>query len=223
MTRRMIAPLLFGLIGTAILLWLGLWQVQRMGEKNAIIAQISARIDRPPVPLPENPDPAADKYLAVQVTGVLGEREIHVLVGRGLSGAGYRVITTLDTGTRRVLLERGVVPAEAKDAPRPGGWRITVTGNLHWPREVDGFTPEPDLKANIWFARDVPAMAEALGAEPVLIVARSDTGDGVEPRPVSPTDLRNVHLEYAITWFLLAIAWMGMTAYLLWRIKRREV
>jgi surfeit locus 1 family protein len=40
-----------------------------------------------------------------------------------------------------------------------------VTGNLHWPDEVDSFTPARSWPA-IWFARDVPAMAAALGSEP---------------------------------------------------------
>jgi len=88
--------------------------------------------------------------------------------------------------------------------PRPGGVS-EVTGLLLWPDETDGFTPEPDLARNVWFARDVPAMAEALGTSPVLIVAQSDAlGDW--PRPDPPdANLRNKHLEYALTWFSLAI------------------
>jgi hypothetical protein len=58
----------------------------------------------------------------------------------------------------------------------------TITGTLHWPRETDGYTPPPDPVTGMWFARDVPAMAEALRTEPVLVVARSDTGDGIERR-----------------------------------------
>jgi surfeit locus 1 family protein len=63
---------------------------------------------------------------------------------------------------------------------------VTVTGNLHWPEEVDGFTPEPDLARNIWYARDVDALAAHLGTEPVLIVARdlSVSDDPVTPLPV---------------------------------------
>jgi surfeit locus 1 family protein len=98
-----------------------------------------------------------------------------------------------------------------------------VEGNLHWPEEVDGFTPAPDARTGLWFARDVPAMAEALGSEPVLIVARSPTAPGIEPLPVDTSHIPNDHLGYAVQWFGLAAVWLGMTAYLLWRIRRRTV
>jgi len=73
----------------------------------------------------------------------------------------------------------------------------------------------------MWFARDVPAMAEAMNAEPVLIIARSETGDGIEPMPVDSSAIPNDHLNYAITWFLLAFVWAGMTGLLLWRMRRK--
>ena len=82
------------------------------------------------------------------------------------------------------------------------------------------FTPEPE--GALWFARDVPAMARALEAEPLLIVAREITpGSAVTPLPVSTEGIPNDHLHYAITWFGLALVWLGMTVFLMWRIKRR--
>jgi surfeit locus 1 family protein len=96
-----------------------------------------------------------------------------------------------------------------------------VVGNLDWPRETDSFTPAPDAKTGLWFARDVPAMAQALGTEATLIVARGSTGDGITPMPVDTSAIPNNHWQYAITWFLLAVAWLGMTSLWLWRIRRR--
>jgi surfeit locus 1 family protein len=89
---------------------------------------------------------------------------------------------------------------------------------LIWPQEGD---PEPDLDRNIWLARDTPRMAEVLGTLPVMLaVASSDDPDGPMPLPVT-VNIPNDHLQYAITWFLLAVVWAVMTGYLLWRIKRR--
>lgn len=121
---------------------------------------------------------------------------------------------------RRILLDRGFVPIDEKETPRHLG-AITVEGALQWPREHDSFTAEPDLETNIWFARDVPRMAEALGTEPVLLVTRASDDPGQPlPLPVS-VNIRNNHLEYAITWFSLALVWAVMTVFLLSRIKRR--
>ncbi|HET7410284.1 MAG TPA: SURF1 family protein [Paracoccaceae bacterium] len=215
-SRRIIIAAVAGVIGLAMLLALGIWQVQRLGEKQALIAEIEERLAAPPVALPADPQPERDRLLRVTVRGRVGAEELHVITSLRPLGAGYRVISpfTLDDG-RRVLLDLGYVPQDMKDpASRPpqGSAGVTqVTGVLLWPRETDGFTPEPDLDRNIWFARNVETMADALETEPLMIVAESH-GLGEWPRPVPPgVDLPNRHLEYALTWFGLAIAWAVMT------------
>jgi surfeit locus 1 family protein len=231
--RRLVAPALFGILGTAILLALGLWQVQRLAWKEGLIAEIEARIAADPVPLPAAPDPTRDRLLRVSVTGRLGTPEIDVLTSLDPWGAGYRVIVpmTLAEGAegRRILVDLGYVPQEMKDpADRPGPLGagpdsppVEVTGLLLWPRETDRFTPAPDRGRNIWFARDVAAMAAELGTEPVLVVAQSN-GSAEWPKPAPPgTDLPNRHLEYAITWFGLAAVWAGMTIFWI-RTERRN-
>jgi surfeit locus 1 family protein len=221
MTRRMILPLIFGIAGMAILLALGIWQVQRLAWKQAVLATISTRLEAAPVALPVSPDPAADLYLAVTVSGRFTGAMIDVLTSRKEIGAGYRVVEAFETGDgRRIMVDRGFLPIEDRDRARVAG-AATVVGTLNWPDETDRFTPPPDPASGMWFARDVPAMAEALGAEPVLVVARSQTGDGIEPMPVDTSGIPNDHLSYAITWFSLAAVWMGMTVLLLWRIRRR--
>lgn len=220
--RRMIVPLLFGLIGTAVLAGLGLWQLDRLAWKEAALADIAARIVADPVGLPAAPDPEADRYLPVVATGVFTDESLDVLVSRKEIGAGVRVIEVFETGGRRVLVDRGFVADGARVSPR-GPDAPQVVGNLHWPDEVDSFTPPPDPKTGLWFARDVPAMAAQLGTEPLLIVARAPTAPGIEPMPVDTSGIPNNHLGYAVQWFGLAAVWLGMTAYLLWRIRRRTV
>lgn len=216
--KRYIAALIFGLGGIAILLSLGVWQMQRLAWKEAVLAEIDARVDDAPVALPLQPDPEVDRYLAVKAEGIFTGEELQILFSLKGKGPGYRIISVFETEDRRVLVDRGYIPTDQKEAER--GFRpLTVVGNLYWPDEVDSFTPEPDLKAEIWFARDIPAMAEALFTEPVLIVARTPTGDGVDPVAVDSSTIPNDHLQYAITWFLLAAVWFGMTAFLIWRIR----
>ncbi|MEM7472640.1 MAG: SURF1 family protein [Pseudomonadota bacterium] len=227
MTKRMIIPLLFGLIGCGILLSLGIWQVQRLAWKEAILAEIQSKIDAKFDLLPEVPNEADHKYKPVVAPGgtFTGE-EIHVLFSLKQIGPGYRVIAKFITGDgRAIMVDRGHIPTNRKDDAR-GAENIAVAGNLHWPQEVDSFTPAPDTKRNIWFARLVPAMAAALGTEEVLLVAKTESGEGpdyLRHVPVTPTGIPNDHLQYAITWFLLCAAWAGMTAYLLWRIRQRTV
>lgn len=222
MIRRLIFPVLLGFGGVAILLALGVWQLQRLSWKEAVLADIDARIVAAPVALPDAPDPVSDRYLPVTVTGALGGQEAHVLVSVKDLGPGYRIITALTTGDRRVLVDLGYVRETEKDASRMAA-SLTVTGNLHWPDEVDGWTPAPD-PANIWFARDVPALAAALGTEPVMIIARDLSGAdlNVTPLPVDTAGIPNDHLNYAITWFLLALVWAVMSGFLAVRLARKD-
>lgn len=219
MSRRMVFPILLGVVGAAILIGLGTWQVQRLAWKEGILSEIDARLAAVPVPLPATPDPEADRYLAVTAIGTLTGPELHVLTSTKRGGPGFRVIRAFRTDGRTILADLGFIPEAEKDAVR-ADVAATLTGNLLWPDETDGFTPEPNLERNIWFARDVPAMAAALGTQPVMIAVRA-SDPALDPVPLPVTlDIPNDHLQYAITWFSLAIVWIGMTLYLLWRIKR---
>ncbi|MEO0387914.1 MAG: SURF1 family protein [Pseudomonadota bacterium] len=223
-TRRglrggIILPLFFGLGGFAILVWLCLWQIQRLEWKEALTAEVTARAAGPEMPLPTATNPERDRYRPVFATGQMAPNALFVLTSQRFEGPGFRVISAFETdGGRRILVDRGFVPEAAKEAPLPSG-PMRLAGNLDWPRERDFFTPEPNLERNIWFARDVATMAEALGTEPLLLVARTQTGAG-GPRPIPVTvRLVNNHLQYAITWGLMAAAWLAMTVLLTLRIR----
>lgn len=221
MPRRMILPLLFGLIGAAILVWLGAWQVSRLQWKLGQIATAEARIAEAPVALPATPDPVTDRYRAVRVEGRFLGPETYVLTSIQGEGPGFLVIAAYETSEgRRIMVDRGFVLEADKTALRPPH-QAAITGNLIWPDDVNSSTPPYDAKWQIWFGRDVPGMAALLGAEPLLVVARDPTGDGVRPQPVTAT-FRNDHLGYAITWFSLAVVWLGMTVFYLWRIRQRN-
>lgn len=220
--RRLVFPLILGIVGCAILIQLGLWQLSRLEWKKSMLDRIEVGIAADPVPLPATVDPSM-KYLPVTVSGTTTGAEIDVLSQSPLRGAGYQVVSRFVTDDgRAILLDRGFIPQEARKVERPPV-RLVVRGNLHWPDEKGGATPDPNLDENIWFARDVPAMAAALGTEPVLVVASFVQGDaqGVEPMPIQVEGIPNSHLSYAVQWFLLAAVWAGMTGGLIWRIRQR--
>lgn len=219
---RLFAPLFIGLAGLAILLWLGFWQLQRLEWKEGVLWEIETRIASDPVAVPAPPDPERDRFLPVTATGEITDQEIHVLVSTKETGPGFRVVSLfLSDDGRRLLLDRGIVDDSAKYEERLPV-TATVTGNLHWPDESDIFTPEPDREMNIWFARDVEALSSELAAEPVLIVLRETSEDdpAVTPYPVSTQSIPNDHLQYAVTWFGLALVWATMTVYWITRIRR---
>lgn len=223
MFRQMIFALLLGLVGTGTLITLGVWQLQRLEWKEGIIAGAAAMIAADPIPLPGTPDTAQDRYRAVSVDGAFTGEEAHVLTSTREEGPGFLVIAAYSTADgRRILVDRGFVVETEKTTPRPPRQQ-PVTGNLNWPDDVTSSTPGYDADRAIWYGRDVAGIAALLKTEPVLVIARSDTGDGVSPRPVTTAGFRNDHWQYAVTWFSLAVAWAGMTVFLLWRIRGRTV
>ena len=118
-----------------------------------------------------------------------------------------------------ILVDTGGIPDGIAALPAPPKGPVTLVGNLDNPNEADGFTPAPELDTNIWFARDVPAMARTLDTKPVLVVLRDvlETGGDVTPWPVDTKNIPNDHLQYAITWFSLSAIWLAMTAIFLRR------
>ena len=218
---RLLFILIFGGTGIAILVSLGTWQMERLAWKEAILADIETRIAADPVDLPASPDPQADRYLPVRTSGVIGDRALRVLVSQKQIGAGYRVISALETDGRRILLDRGFVRV-SEDIPTPPEGAVTITGNLHWPDDRNDSTPENDVADNTWFARDLDQMAQELDTEPLLMVARetSFSDAPVTPLPVDTAGIPNDHLEYAMTWFSLAAIWAAMAGYFLWRTRK---
>ncbi len=214
--RRVLFFVLIGLLGTGILCALGVWQVQRLTWKQQVLDEINGQIMSEPVALPDAPTPEEHKYLPVIMTGTIEEGEVLVYVSVKQIGPGYRIIAPFRVGDRRILIDRGFVPASLRDAERVTG-EIEVRGNLHWPDEVDKFTPEPELAYDMWFARDVPSISAALETEPVMLIAATRTDTNILPMPVDTAGIPNNHLQYAITWFLLAAVWMVMTLYFIRR------
>lgn len=226
MIRRMLWPALFGLLGTGVLVALGIWQLSRAEEKAALVAAMEARIFEAPRPLPDSPDPGDDRYMPVRLDGRFLPEHVFVMAAQRGQGPGFHLVSGFETAEgRRVMVERGFLPEAARARlPPETGEPVALLGNLHWPQDADRFTPDYDAGRNLVFARDVRQMAELLGTEETLIVLRDSTESVIpaQPVPVNEVSIPDNHLGYAVQWFLMALAWAGMTLFLLWRIRTRR-
>jgi len=213
-----------GFAGTACLLYLGKWQIDRLYWKVDVLKKIDQKIAAAPVLLPAEPSESVHKYLSVEISGQLLQESIRVLASKKRYGAGYRIIHVFRTNGRRLLVDLGFVGLET-DYDIDLNSDISLVGNLHWPDEVDSFTPEPDLENNIWFARDVERVASALQTEPILIILKDSTlkDKNIKPMPIDTTHIPNDHLQYAITWFSLAIIWALMSCLFIWTTRQKAV
>jgi surfeit locus 1 family protein len=217
--RKLLFPIVIGLGGLGILLWLGFWQLDRLEWKQGVLADIDVRLAEQPIPLPSNPTVEADNYRTVIMQGAATGDEIRFLDSGTAAGTGHHIISAFVTADgRRVMLDQGLLPLYA-DAAEPLKDTVTVQGNLIWPDDISEQAPEGDE----WYARDVNAMAATLDTEPLLVVlsAASAYDERLTPLPVDTRNIKNDHLEYAITWFLLAVVWVAMTVFYLARTMRQ--
>ena len=235
--RSLILPGLATLVALAILLGLGTWQLQRKAWKEGLIQQIETRAyGEPGSLLPEAEWDGwradRDEFRKVRVTGTfLHELEAPVYglapgTRQGAPLQGYYVLTPLKLSTGAiVIVNRGIVPTELKDpAARPQGQvqgDATVTGLVRAPEARNPFTPKDDPARNIWFSRDPQAIAEARGlgrVAPFLIDADATPNPGGWPRGgQTQLTLPNNHLQYALTWYGLALTLIGVFAAFAWK------
>lgn len=200
-----------------VLLALGTWQMDRMRWKENLINERSQRLAAPPVNLPAQvASPEALEYRRVQVVGrFLHDRELY-LAGRSSAGkSGYNVVTPLQRADgSAVLVNRGWVPLDRKlpqsrDQGQVEG-QVTVQGLARVPQPPNWLMPKNQVEGNFWFYVDIPAMAKAarlVNVLPVYVEAGGTPNPGGLPVGGQPqTNLPNNHLQYAITWYLLALA-----------------
>jgi surfeit locus 1 family protein len=229
--RSLLAPGLAALVALAILLGLGTWQLQRLAWKEDLIRQVDTRARGEPgaiVPPSEWPrwQAAADEFRRVRLTGVfLHEHEtpVHGLASgqRGAPEQGFYLMTPLRTADGAVIMvNRGFVPTGLRDpAARPGSQppgEVTVTGLVRAPEARTWFTPNDAPAQNSWFTRDPAAIAASRGlasAAPFYVEADATPNPGGWPRGGQfRLEIPNNHLQYALTWFGIALTLVGVFA-----------
>jgi len=226
------------LCGIAILCGLGTWQLDRKAWKENLIEMLTTRLALAPQPLPPRDAwprlvPQANEYTRVSFPAEFLEGQEALVYTPGsplrpdVKGPGYWVFAPAQlAGGSIVLVNRGFVPLERKDpASRPGGatqGTVEIVGAMRWPEARGLFTPADDVPGNVWYVRDPKAMAAAKAwavAAPFYIDQEAPVPTGGLPVPgkLSVALLDN-HLQYAITWFGLALALAGV--YVTWLARR---
>jgi surfeit locus 1 family protein len=236
---RRLAPLLaLAALAFAVLVGLGVWQVERLHWKEDLLARIESRRHAAPAPLPPRaewaalrPDDVDYRHVAASGTWM---PDASVLVfrasapdGRGGEGPGYLVLTPLRLdGGGIVVVNRGFVPlAEAAVLPGLPASATALRGLMRPPESRNPFTPKDDPGRNQWFTRDPFTIASAKGLSdvaPFTIDREAETGDPQWPRGGQTVlDIPNNHLSYALTWFGLAAALAGVLIAYVWAYIRR--
>jgi surfeit locus 1 family protein len=205
---------------------LGVWQLERLGEKERLIASVEQRMHLAPASLPPVAewsalDPDAWEYRPVIVSGLYRPADT-VLVFTSLAdqrgqygGPGYWVMTPLDLATGgTIYINRGFVPETSASAFTNGGpaepGLISLTGLARAPEAIGSFTPAPDPAKRVDWVRDpvriarMSSVAEATIAPLTIDLPAGPTG-ALPQGGETVLSFPNNHLGYAITWFGFAV------------------
>jgi len=230
----LLALLAFVAIATTAL---GIWQIQRLGWKKALIARVETRVHAGPIPPPDNTWTALDQsrheYLRVHVSGTFQhDLEIPVYAAT-IRGPGYWIMTPLSTARGAIWVNRGFVdPVHRNRSTRPhdhGDEQVEITGLIRMPEHPGLF-----LRANVpeeqrWYTRAPAELSAVHGMSPPIAPwfldqdAAITPADDLWPVPgMTVLQFRNPHLSYALTWFTLALMSAGALIWI-WRTAKRPV
>lgn len=239
--RGLFVPGLFLLAALAALIALGTWQLERKAWKEDLIATLDRKLSAAPsdLPAPERwprLDPAADEFrrVAFPAEFLPGQEALVYSSGSSLrpdaTGPGYWVFAPARlTGGSVVVVNRGFVPEGRQDPKtRPEGQPagvIDIAGAMRWPEQRGSFTPKDETEKGLWFARDPAAMAAAKNwgtVAPFYIDQEAPLAPGGLPKagPLK-LSLPNNHMQYAVTWYGLALVILIAAAFFL-HARRRE-
>jgi surfeit locus 1 family protein len=229
---------LMTLAGLVILIGLGVWQLDRKVWKENLITTLNTRLGRAPEDLPPRAswaqlreDKEEFRRVVFPAEFLDGEEALVYTAGSPLrpdvKGPGYWVFAPARlAGGSIILVNRGFVPADRKDPGTrsegaPHG-TVDIVGVLRWPETRNSFTPADDPKNNVWFLRDSNSIAKFktwLTAAPFYIDQEGPVPPGALPKPGKlEVRLPDNHLQYAITWFGLALALAGV--FIVWLARR---
>jgi surfeit locus 1 family protein len=230
---------LFVVAALAVLVALGTWQLERRDWKEALIAELDRKLAAPPavLPPPERwPQLKAetDEFRRVVFPAEFtGDEALVYSSGSSLrpdaTGPGYWVFAPARlSGGSLVVVNRGFVPEGRQDPAtrregKPSGI-VEIVGAMRWPELRGMFTPADEPAKGLWFARDPAAMAAAKNwgnVAPFYLDQEAPPAPGGLPKvgPLKPR-LPNNHLQYAVTWYGLALVIL-ISALLFWRARGR--
>jgi cytochrome oxidase assembly protein ShyY1 len=248
MNARRLGFSLFTLAMVAVLIGLGVWQLQRGAEKHALIAALDERLAAAPVPLPPVSSwialsPERDEFRRVTFTATYAPLPDAMVYSSGsavrddIAGPGaWAFLPARIASGEIVVVNSGFVQNTMQDRAQQDraasrlvtGEPVALAGYIRFAESAGSLTPTENVAKRLWFVRDVPAMTRALGwgeggkrVAPFYVDLEAPVPPSGIPKP-GPLHVRlkDNHLQYAITWFGLAA--VMVIAFGFWRRAQRR-
>jgi surfeit locus 1 family protein len=197
---------------------LGTWQLYRLQWKQDLISQISEGLKSSPIQYSQN---IKKHYQRVTLEGKYDfENQIYLYSLNEKGQPGFDVLTPFETINKdNILINRGWVKKELKNDPEINYSTKNITGMLRKANRKNIFTPDNDIKKNIWFSVNLEDVRKITDKKFNKFIVYLEDKNINTPKPKKITiDVPNNHLKYAITWYLISISILFY--YLYFRKKR---
>ncbi len=211
---------LFTAPALALLIALGVWQVQRLGWKEGLITAAEDAATRPPAPLTEvlaAPDPEFRRALVV-CPGLTTAPYVELQsIQDGVGGSRLISICRAPDEGQVFLIDRGFVPDTVSARPRVTTSTLPLSLLVELRRTPAPGWMSPPASRGRFYARESAAIARALRADTpseftLFALASTNPELGALQASAPPAAFSNNHLGYALTWFGLAITLIGFYA-----------
>jgi surfeit locus 1 family protein len=230
----LLLPGLLTLIGVVVLVGLGTWQIDRKAWKEALIATLDKRLNDSPVALPPQSEWSGLTQDNAEFTRVRARvtffpvRDAMVYTSSStlrddVKTPGYLVFVPVRLADGSlIVLNRGFV----KDRSYPQGEGTEeIVGALRWPEPSSRWIADHDASdASIWYVKNPLLMAAVKNwgaVAPFYVEQEAPEPPGGLPHPARlRPSLRNEHLQYAVTWYGLAIVLAAV--FVVWAFRRRS-
>jgi len=214
----------FALAGLALLVALGNWQLHRLEWKRELVAKTEARVDATPIPFADAVRRAAAgedmEYTPVHISGTFSHRDRADVFGAYDGAPGVFIFTLLNAEGVAIYVNRGFAPQSwlaqsGTEAPLAAGL-VEVTGLFRAAERptppASWFRSTAQSAGGLWLVRNPQNFAAAAGIDTPPFYIDSFAIEGAEWPKGGTTrlDFNNRHLEYALTWYGLAVTLFGV-------------
>ena len=217
-TRPRFIPLIAFLSALSILLSLSSWQFKRLKWKTGLINERITKFESEIIPLENFKNTDIEEFQRIKVTGVLQNKYELFMPALSKNGNnGYHILTILKTRDRNIIYDTGWIPLNKKEIENRKENLIIGEQNfnavIRLPGRKGRFQPDNDLEDNFWFfvaPQQIEEFTELKVEKNFYLEAINNGPNGFPLGNQTRIYLRNNHLQYALTWLMIALGLIGV-------------
>ena len=219
--KKLFTSLFYSSIAIIILLSLGTWQLERLRWKTDILTSMKTSLSLPPLQISDEiiKNISNYSYRQIQLTGsFLYDKNITIYSKVLNKKVGKHLVVPFKTLHGTILVNRGFIPKEYIILNNNKSEIIKINGIVKFQQDINYFTPKNDIYENEWYYININEVSEYISV-PLLNFYIVEENNIEEEYPVGSQyniNIPNDHLQYAITWFSLALA-LSIFMNIFWR------